>query len=252
MNKNRFMDISSMGECAVVVKFNNKIDIKTHLSISALGEYLDNNPFQGMIEYVPSFVSMTIFYNPLEVIRSVKGEKKLENKTVYEIVAHKVEKIVNNLREDSKDTSRIVEIPVCYGEEFGPDLKYVAEYNNISTQEVIDIHSSCDNRVYMIGFAPGFPYLAGMSDKIATPRKSTPRLCIPAGSVGIAGSQTGVYPISTPGGWQLIGKTPLELFKPDSEIPSLLKAGDVVRFKAISKAEYYDIKYKNQGELKWA
>lgn len=252
MDNSGFVEISAMGECSVVIKFNDKIDIKTHLAISALGEYLDNNPFKGMIEYVPAFVSMTIFYNPLEVIRSVESQKELENKTAYEIVADKVKNIVNNIGKDSKVISRIVEIPVCYGGEFGPDLEYVAKYNNISKEKVIDIHSSCDNRVYMIGFAPGFPYLAGMSDKIAVPRKNTPRLCIPAGSVGIAGSQTGVYPISTPGGWQLIGQTPLELFKPDSDIPSIIKAGDIVRFKAISKAEYYDFKFRNQGELKWA
>ncbi|EDS77667.1 conserved hypothetical protein [Clostridium botulinum C str. Eklund] len=241
--------IKPMGDCAISLKFSEDINIQTHFKIQSLAQYLDNNPFKGMIEYVPSFISLTIFYDPLEVI-SLKKDK---NQTPFNIVKIKIEKILDKLSNKSCNNSRIVEIPVCYGEEFGLDLKIVAKYNNLSIEEVINIHSSYENRVYMIGFAPGFPYLAGMSDKIATPRKKTPRLSIPAGSVGIAGAQTGVYPISTPGGWQLIGRTPLDLFNPENEIPSLLKAGDIVKFKSISKAEYYEIKYeKEQGILKWA
>lgn len=252
MIDNKLFKINPLGDCAINIKFNNKIDINTHLKIKALSEYLDKNPFDGMIEYVPAFVTMTIYYNPLKVLKVWQLKKEFREKTPYEIVYSIVENILLNLKSNIKDNPRVVEIPVCYGEEFGPDLKSVAEHNNLSVQEVIDIHSSYENRVYMIGFAPGFPYLAGMSEKIATPRRKTPRLSIPAGTVGIAGSQTGVYPISTPGGWQLIGRTPIELFRPENDIPSLLEAGDVVKFKAISKAEYYEIKYANEGELKWA
>lgn len=252
MKQDKLLEINPMGECALIVKFNNKININTHLKIKTLSQYLDKNPVKGMIEYVPAFVTITIFYNPLEVIKEAQGYEQLKNKSPYELISSKIEKIVYKLEDGIQDNPRIVEIPVCYGEEFGPDLKFVADYNKISIEEVIDIHSSCENRVYMIGFAPGFPYLAGMSEKIATPRRKTPRVSIPAGSVGIAGSQTGVYPISTPGGWQLIGKTPLNLFRPENEVPSLLQAGDVVKFRAISKEEYYELKYGEQGELKWA
>lgn len=252
MLNNNSVEINSMGDSAIIIKFNNEIDINTHLKIKVLSEYLDKNPFTGMIEYVPAFVTMTIFYNPLEVIKEARNKHDLQNKIPYEIVFSIIKDILSKIKDDIKDDPRIVEIPVCYEEEFGPDLKFVAEHNNLSVEEVIQIHLSYENRVYMIGFAPGFPYLAGMSEKIAAPRKKTPRLSIPAGSVGIAGSQTGVYPISTPGGWQIIGRTPLELFRPESEIPSLLQSGDIVKFKAISKAEYYQFKYKYEGVLKWA
>lgn len=252
MINNNLVEINPMGDSAIIIKFNNEIDINTHLKIKVLSEYLDKNPFTGMIEYVPAFVTMTIFYNPLEVIKEARNKHDLQNKIPYEIVFSIIKDILSKIKDDIKDDPRIVEIPVCYEEEFGPDLKFVAEHNNLSVEEVIQIHLSCENRVHMIGFAPGFPYLAGMSEKIAAPRKKTPRLSIPAGSVGIAGSQTGVYPISTPGGWQIIGKTPLELFRPESEVPSLLQSGDVVKFKAISKDEYYQFKYEYEGVLKWA
>jgi inhibitor of KinA len=133
---------------------------------------------------------------------------------------------------------------VCYGGELGPDLEFVAEHNKLSAEEVIGIHSASVYLVYMIGFAPGFPYIGGMSGKIAAPRRSSPRLKIPAGSVGIAGSQTGIYPIETPGGWQLIGQTPLKLFQPESKSPSLLKAGDVIQFKPISYNQFLEEKEK--------
>src|ERR671914_867162 len=137
--------------------------------------------------------------------------------------------------------TRTVGIPVHYGGNFGPDLGFVALHNELTEQQVIEIHSQPMYLVYMIGFAPGFPYLGGMSERLASPRRESPREKIPAGSVGIAGSQTGVYPIETPGGWQLIGRTPLRLFRPDKDDPSLLRTGDRVRFHAIEPAEYGDV-----------
>jgi inhibitor of KinA len=149
-----------------------------------------------------------------------------------------------NLEETKESKQRFVEIPVCYGGEYGPDLEAVAEYHHLSTSEVVEIHSKEEYLVYMIGFAPGFPYLGGMSEEIATPRRHSPRLSIPEGSVGIAGMQTGVYPISTPGGWQLIGRTPLELFCPNENPPTLLQSGDIVKFVPISLEEYQANKEK--------
>jgi inhibitor of KinA len=131
-----------------------------------------------------------------------------------------------------------VEIPVCYGGDFGPDLKSVADRNGLTPDEVVTIHCKSTYPVYMIGFAPGFPYLGGMSERISAPRLDTPRERIPAGSVGIAGTQTGVYPIETPGGWRLIGRTPLRLFDAVRDPPSLLQAGDRVRFTAIERGEF--------------
>ncbi|AEB76657.1 kinase inhibitor [Clostridium botulinum] len=216
----KLMTIKPMGDCAITLKFSEDINIDTHLKIKSLSEYLDKNPFKWMVEYVPSFVSLTIFYNPLEVIKEFSEKSDIP----FNIVKSQIEKVLSKLEDKVIDNPKIVEIPVCYGGEFGPDLSFVAEHNNLTVEEVIDIHLSFENRVYMIGFAPGFPYLAGMSNRI-----------------------------STPGGWQLIGRTPVDLFNPQSESPSLLKAGDIVKFKKISRKEYYEIKYsKEEKILKWA
>jgi inhibitor of KinA len=133
---------------------------------------------------------------------------------------------------------RPIEIPVCYGGEFGVDLQFVAEHNGMTADEVVAIHCGATYRVHMLGFAPGFPYLGGMSERIATPRRNTPRLKVAAGSVGIAGPQTGVYPLETPGGWQIIGRTPLALFRPAENPPTLLSPGDFVRFRPITSEEF--------------
>jgi inhibitor of KinA len=133
-------------------------------------------------------------------------------------------------------------VPTLYGGEYGPDIEFVATHNNITPEEVIEIHTATPYLVYMLGFTAGFPYLGGMSEKIATPRLKTPRTRIPAGSVGIAASQTGLYPIESPGGWQLIGRTPIKAFSPQSENPFLFAAGDYLKFRAIEQDEYDKIK----------
>jgi inhibitor of KinA len=135
-------------------------------------------------------------------------------------------------------TARLVEIDVCYGGEFGPDLEEVARLRGLSVDEVVRIHSTGDYLVYMIGFSPGFPYLGGLDSRIATPRRAAPRTLVPAGSVGIGGDQTGVYPIASPGGWQLIGRTPQQIFVVSREPPTLIQAGDRVRFRSISADEF--------------
>lgn len=226
-------DIFQISECGVLVEFGKEISKDINNKVRAFSNYLEEHPFRGMVEYVPAFTSVTILYDPLE----------LNSKCPYDMVYSTIKKILLNINLSVEDKERIIEIPVCYGGKFGPDIEYVAEYNKISVDDVIRIHSSGEYLVYMIGFAPGFPYLGGMSEKISTPRRKSPRTSIPAGSVGIAGMQTGVYPISTPGGWQLIGSTPEKLFRPDDSPPSLLSAGDIVKFYPIS----YD-EYENYGE----
>ena len=134
--------------------------------------------------------------------------------------------------------SPVLEIPVLYGGEMGPDLPFVAEHAGLSEEEVIRIHSSTEYLIYMLGFTPGFTYLGGMSEKIATPRLKQPRVKIPAGSVGIAGTQTGVYPIDSPGGWQLIGRTPVKMYDPDRETPILPEAGQYIKFYPVTQEEY--------------
>lgn len=231
-----------LGENAIMVEFGKFIDPAINRKVMALAAYLEQQPFSGLLEYISAYKNITIFYDPLLVnalpIEAGDGDMPLSYRKMLKLLEEAIAEI--DMNKTSK--AKVVEIPVCYGGEFGPDIEFVAEHNHLSVQEVIDIHSSGEYLVYMIGFAPGFPFLGGMSEKIATPRRSSPRLVIPVGSVGIAGSQTGAYPIETPGGWQLIGRTPAALFCPQNHPPTLLDAGNMVKFKPITLEEYNAIK----------
>ncbi|MBE6050250.1 MAG: 5-oxoprolinase subunit PxpB [Clostridium sp.] len=226
--------IYQISETSAYIEFGSEINPDINKKIRILCEYLENKPFYSLVEYIPYFTGMSIIYDPL----------KVNSLSPFEKVKEKLGNILQSLDFSAEYEEHIVEIPVCYGNEYGPDIEYVAKVNNINIDEVIDIHSKGKYLVYMIGFAPGFPYLGGMSDKIATPRKSTPRTAVPKGSVGIAGMQTGVYPIETPGGWQIIGRTPINLFDADSKEKTLLKCGDIIKFYPISCEEYLKIKGK--------
>ncbi|OPJ57641.1 5-oxoprolinase subunit PxpB [Clostridium oryzae] len=230
-NKTNIMQIS---ETIALVEFGKKIDKAINRKVRIFCAYLDENPFKGLVEYVPYFSGVSINYDPM-MINSDKP---------FRAVKFILEEILSKLEFSSDYEEHVVEIPVCYGGELGPDIEFVAEVNKLSVDEVIKIHSKGDYLVYMIGFAPGFPYLGGLSEKIFTPRRKTPRTAIPQGSVGIAGSQTGIYPIETPGGWQIIGRTPLRLFDLYREDKTLLKCGDIARFNPISYDEYLKLKEK--------
>lgn len=224
MIKSASFEIAPMGDAAVIVRFGESIDPTIHSQVRALSDAVSARPVAGSIEIVPGYTTLTVYYDPLQ--RS------------FQDICDDLEQLAATLEAEAGIEARIVDIPVHYGGESGPDLPFVAGHNSLSTDDVIQIHSSAQYLVYMIGFAPGFPYLGGMSSRIAAPRRQSPRLKIPAGSVGIAGHQTGVYPIETPGGWQLIGRTPLELFTPRQSPPSHLRAGDVVRFQPITTSEF--------------
>jgi len=221
-----------LGDAAIVVQLGQTIDQEIHKRISAYMAYLAAHTFPGFSELVPAYTSITIYYDPWVV--SEKGQIDPYQKVV-EILQQRLAEVPANTK---STTSEIMEIPVCYGGEFGPDLEIVADHTKLPPEKVITLHASGNYKVYMIGFAPGFPYLGGLPTKLTAPRKQTPRTTIPAGSVGIAGRQTGIYPIETPGGWQLIGRTPLMLFDPEREKPSLLQAGDTVKFIPISEEEF--------------
>lgn len=223
--------IKPLGDTAITVQFGTDITPDLHQKVQALTSKLDSHSFAGFIEYIPAFASVSIFYDPVTVYQTFR---RSPFQAVYSVLAD----MILQIKKEEVPTRRFREIPVCYGGTFGPDLQYVADYHQLSVDEVISIHTSGEYLVYMIGFAPGFPYLGGLSKKIATPRRSSPRLAIPAGSVGIAGSQTGVYPLETPGGWQLIGRTFLPLFTPNNESPTFLQPGDIVKFISISEKEY--------------
>lgn len=231
MVKNQF-DIFQVNETTALLQFENKIDESINKKIRIFCEYLDQNRFNWLIEYVPYFSSVSVIYDPF----------KIKSKEPFEQVKLILEDILSKLDFSCDYEENIVEIPVCYGGEFGEDIEHVAQVNNLTVDEVIEIHSKGRYLVYMIGFAPGFPYLGGLSEKIHTPRRKSPRTAIPEGSVGIAGSQTGVYPIETPGGWQIIGRTPTKLFDLESEKKTLLKCGDIAKFYPISYSEYVKLK----------
>lgn len=225
-----------LGDAAVVVEFGNEISEQTHKQVRAFSAYLQQHPFRGLIEFVPAYTTVTVYYDPWVI--SERGQ--LNPYTKVTGFLQRMLPFVADAGNGSKP--RVVEIPVLYGGDYGPDLEFVARVNEISSDEVIKLHTQQEYLVYMIGFAPGFPYLGGMNKRIAAPRQETPRQQIPAGSVGIAGGQTGIYPIQTPGGWQLIGRTPVRLFNPQATPPSLLQGGDLVRFVAITEEEYKERK----------
>ncbi|WP_037465560.1 5-oxoprolinase subunit PxpB [Shimazuella kribbensis] len=243
LDENSNIQIKPLGDSAILVQFGSVINREVHLKVKAFTDEMEAHSFAGFIECVPAFTSVTIFYNPVHVYEKYKKQGEYvhlseKEQSPYSIVYSIIKEKLKELKEVKEVKHRVVDIPVCYGGEFGPDLEAVAEYHHLSAMEVIQIHSKSEYLVYIIGFAPGFPYLGGMSEKIATPRHHSPRLSIPSGSVGIAGMQTGVYPISTPGGWQIIGRTPVDLFYPKENPPSLLRSGDIVKFKPISLEEY--------------
>ncbi|MBC6990138.1 5-oxoprolinase subunit PxpB [Hymenobacter sp. BT491] len=224
--------LAPVGDSGLVVQFGDAIELPTHLRVQAFSACLREHPFPGLIEYVPAFASVTVYYDPWVLSQAGRYNP-------YEEVTRFIHDLLRQaeLRKE-KLRSKVVEIPVWYGGKFGPDLEFVADYAQLSVKQVISLHTHGEYLVYMIGFAPGFPYIGGLNEKIAVPRKDKPRTKVPAGSVGIGGLQTGVYPIQTPGGWQLIGRTPLQLFNPQAASPSLLQAGDRVRFVAITEKEF--------------
>jgi inhibitor of KinA len=230
-----------LGDAAIVLQFGEAINRHTHLLIQAFTAALEQQPFPGFREYVPAFTTVTVYYDPWIV--SGKGDRD-----PYGCVTALLQQLLLQVKAPPEEISaHLVEIPVCYGGKWGPDLELVAALNEISPEEVIQLHTGEEYLVYMIGFAPGFPYLGGMNDRIAAARKDKPRSKVPAGSVGIAGNQTGIYPLPSPGGWQLIGRTPLVLFDPSRQSPSLLRAGDHIRFVRISEKEYERRKEETHG-----
>lgn len=211
------------GDSAVVVEFGNGLDELVNRKVHLLANVVTSAQIEGVLEVVPTYRSLLVYYNPLRI--------------PYENLLSFLLRLSRDLSVSETRESRKVIIPTVYGGEFGPDLSFVAQHNGLSEEEVIKIHSSAEYLVYMLGFTPGFAYLGGLSPIIASPRLSTPRTSIPAGSIGIGGSQTGVYPLSSPGGWRIIGRTPLALFDPYRPSPALLEPGDRVRFQPINTEE---------------
>ena len=219
------------GDRALLVEYGEGIDPAVNEKVRTMTALLKQNLPAGVEAIVPAYRSLSILYDPL-VTRPARLAKILSA-------------LEANSRAGSPAKAKIVPIPVCYGGEFGPDIGIVAEHTGLREEEIIALHSSVDYRIYMIGFTPGFCYLGGLEDRLRTPRRKTPRANLPAGSVGLAESQTGVYPVDSPGGWQIIGRTPLRLFAPLRESPFLYEAGDRIRFVPVDKKDF-DRLYKTE------
>ena len=215
------------GDRSLFVEVGDEITPEVNRGIRNLLSAIDKADLDGVEALAPTYRSILVYYNPLTVeTEALKG---------------RISDLYGNLEDAEIGGAKIVEIPTLYGGEYGPDIDFVASHNEISEAEVVEIHTESDYLVYMVGFNPGFPYLGGMSERIATPRLPTPRVRMAPGSVGIAERQTGIYPLASPGGWRVIGRSPIRMFDPRREPPSLVQAGDLVRFTSIDEARYRKI-----------
>ena len=225
-------NIFPLGDAALIIDFGNVIDESINKLVHAVFHELLKDPIPGVIETVPAYCSLTIYYDVL-FVRKKTGAKE----TAFEWIAEKVKEYLSRERIEVEENGALIRIPVCYENEYGPDLNFIAMQNKISVEEIIHLHISTTYRVYMLGFLPGFAYMGMVNEKIATPRKQFPAP-VEAGSIGIAGRQTGIYPLNSPGGWQIIGRTPLQLFDKGKNDPTLFKTGDTVQFYSITKDEF--------------
>ena len=220
--------ILTAGDSSVLIQFGNTIDPEINYRISATVQMMREQHIVGVTDIIPAFCSLLINYDP-RVIAFAEIKERMEGILKMEIKAGAKRK-------------KVYEIPVCYGGEYGPDIQNIADHAGLSVEEVIDIHTSRDYLIYMLGFLPGLTYLGGLDERIHTPRLAISGIKIAAGSVGIGGSQTGIYPMDSPGGWQLMGLTPVKTYDPEREIPILVEAGDYIRFVRIDEDEFKRIK----------
>ncbi|MDU3434740.1 5-oxoprolinase subunit PxpB [Veillonella sp.] len=221
--------ISPVGDRAISIDFGQVIDPKINRHIRQTIERIKELQLEGIIELVPTYCALLVEYDAMLYSYS----------DICNIIEPTLEE---GMTDTTNELVTVVEVPTVYGGEFGPDLSFVATHNHLSEDEVVSIHSGTDYLVYMLGFIPGFTYLGGMDSRIATPRLSSPRTLIPAGSVGIAGEQTGTYPSDSPGGWQIIGRTPVTMYDMSKAQVALLNAGDYVRYVPIDESEFHRIK----------
>jgi len=213
-----------MGDRSLLVELGGRISPDVNRRVRELFIMLEENPVKGVLETIPAYRSLLIIYDPLI--------------TNTMLLQYQIEDLQKKSEVIDIPEPKTVEIPVAYGGEFGPDLEWVARYHNIGVEEVIQLHTGTSYQVYMIGFTPGFPYMGELPERLGTPRRETPRTTIPEGSVAIAQRQTGIYPVESPGGWHILGRTPMKLFNPLQIPPTLLEMGDLVRFFPIKEVEF--------------
>lgn len=222
----------SLSEKALLLSFGSSIDFNTHTQLMMAKQAIESNPFPGFVETVPAYNSLAVYYRPEEIIKT--------GTTIAASVTDQIKNIlatVDTQRTFASHSTKHI-IPVCYDEEFGIDLAELSEQLQLTKEKIIQLHTSSTYKVFMTGFTPGFAYMGILNEQLLTKRKAKPRSSVAEGSVAVAGNQTGIYPMSTPGGWNIIGRTPLKIFNKLNENPFLLKAGDEVQFVSITKEEY--------------
>jgi inhibitor of KinA len=217
--------IFPLGDSALTIEFGNQISRELNDSVLKAADFFDRNPFPGLIETVPAYASLSVFYDVSLVRKNFSAFD-----SAFSAVKNLAENALRNLNSFDETDARFIEIPVCFDKEFALDLESVALMNDLTPKEFTEIFLAETYRVYMLGFLPGFAYMGEVDERIAAPRQSAPRLRVPKGSVGIAGRQTGIYSLASPGGWQIIGKTNVKLFTPNAESPTFMRAGDSVKF----------------------
>jgi len=239
------MEIIPLGDSALIVRVRERFEDAPEETLNQVLHTLRRlreAAIPGVIELASAYTSVAVFFDPIVVAEASGRPGKVFdwlNEQILRVVAAGGDR---GKRRKTNRAIRSIEIPVCYAPEFAPDLDQVARHAEVSTKEVVNLHSAPEYQVACIGFVPGFSFLTGLAKKLATPRRDSPRKEIPPGSVGIGGAQTGIYPLRSPGGWNLIGRTPLTLFDPTKNPPALLRAGDRVRFRAITREEFESFK----------
>lgn len=235
MNNDFTYRIFPLGDAALTIDFGNIIDENINRKVISLSKALQKDPLPEMIEAIPAYSSISILYNVIALKKNVAA-----GKTVFEWMWEKTDFFLRQHNQVDSSVSTIMKIPVCYDEEFGIDLVHIAKEKKLSKEEIVQLHTAIQYRVYMLGFLPGFPYLGEIDERIVMPRKPQPQT-VAAGSVAIAGKQTGIYPLTSPGGWSVIGRTPIKVFDAEKEELTLLKAGDTVEFYSISKEKFLEM-----------
>jgi inhibitor of KinA len=236
VNKQMNASIFQLGEQAVSFEFNgDTVDSMRHEILMRMKDWIEQNPFDGLLDIIPSYRSISVRFDAFKLLSA--GHKKAS--TFVESFLRMAYDYA--LKNPGTRTSRMINVPVCYDSKFGPDIDFICEQNHLSREHLIHLHTSTTYNVYAIGFLPGFPYLGFVEHQLEVPRKSKPRSLVPAGSVGIAGKQTGIYPLNSPGGWQIIGRTPLKLFNSFNQPPVLIETGDRVSFYQVDEAHFDEI-----------
>jgi inhibitor of KinA len=226
--------IFPLGDQALTIELGDKIDPSINKKCVLLAKHLHQLNIKGVKDIVPAYTTVSVLYDPFMLPSSA-----------YNFIKAEIEKAINTCNWNELTNSRKIKIPVCYHSSLASDIDELASSKNISAEEVVQLHSSQSYYVYVIGFLPGFAYMGTVDEKIAAPRKQQPHLNINAGSIGIAGFQTGIYPLNSPGGWNIIGQTPLKMFDVSKDQPCYLQQGDEVKFMPISLEEFNHLKQKS-------